>query len=164
MDAFGQLGIGDRAGDDVDTLESPGVGDAAHPLAQVGARLDSDQAPSPVAVHPELVQDEAEVGLACAEVDEHGVVVPFERVVECRRDEASEVRDLLDLAVRRRARTTAGRHEPEGLQQLDRLAVEQGVAHFVGLESGAFGAGAHASNGDHAPRTGGIAVTPMRCR
>ena len=87
----------------------------------------------------ELVEDEAEIALARAAVDDDRVAEPAEHVVEGGREEPGEVVHLLELAQAVRVEVARAREEVQLLQELRGRSREELAADGLSFDLAAHG-------------------------
>jgi hypothetical protein len=98
--------VGDRPGDHLDTRMRKALGTAHRLRRELRTGFDRDQPATPGGCEHELVEQRAEVALAGAAIDDDGLGLACERIVERGLEQANEVANLLELAPRVRVQVS----------------------------------------------------------
>ena len=106
-------------------LESQPRRQRARLLDQFGPRLDAVDVPAAALLEEQVVDDEAEVGLAGAVVGQRGLRAVARQFAQQLLDELEQVVDLLELAARVLVEPAFAREDVQFLEQFDRLARPQ---------------------------------------
>jgi hypothetical protein len=135
VDLAGEADIGDGAGDEAHAVEAASQRQALGRLHQRTARFDGDDFALAFRTEDEVVEDEAQIGLAGAEVGENRRILPLEQAIERRAQQLHEVLHLLQLAARIGVERALAGEDVQRLEQLDRLAGPQVLQRVVLLFS-----------------------------
>jgi hypothetical protein len=122
--AGSSLGLGRVGGADVEeghALEAQPLRQRARFLHQLGTRLDAVDVALPQRLEEQVVEDEAQVGLARAVVGQRRMALLRRQFLQQLLDELVQVVDLLELAPRVLVDAALAREDVQLLQQLDRL-------------------------------------------
>ena len=131
-------GVGHRQVEKAHAIETQALGEVTRLLHQFLARLDADHLRA-VAVgcrrqrlEEQVVENEAEVGLAGAVIDQRDVRVAGHDLPQQRFDEVVQVIDLLQLAPAVLVQPRVAREDVQFLQQFDGLAGPDGLGDVRG--------------------------------
>ena len=117
----------DLARDEAQALEAEALRPLGGRVRELGARLDREQFAAAGGAHAQRVQQEAEVALARAAVDDRRLLVARVDVVERGPEQADQVADLLQLAARVGVEVAVAREQVQVVQQRERNA----LGHFT---------------------------------
>ena len=117
--AVRQHRVGDAAGHERHALEAAVAGQRLRAFDQLGAHVDTDDRAAPGRTDHEVVEDEAEIGLAGAEIGDHRVVALGQQRVDRRPQQLHEMQHLLQLAPRVEVQAALARQHVQRLEQRD---------------------------------------------
>ena len=110
---------------EVHACEAQARGQGARLVDEFATRLDADDAPARTRLEEAVVEDEAQVGLAGAVIDQHRIVAGGKAFAEQRLDEAGQVLHLLQLAPAVLVELAVAREDVQFLEQFDRLPLRE---------------------------------------